>query len=206
MCLCGKRNIFSLHDEFWIFYLNLSVAFLSVLSQALHLYLPGKYPTLFAVCIRNVPTENENLPIFNNFLYNIVQILCFLLHCFLHFKAFLFKRRNPINAQSIVGTIVPTDKYTLSDKQIKYSKIANNVCICFLTIIGALTIPRINRLSVKELNTYPNNMIIVFFQLYYLNFLILVCVGFYLYRHPHLREMVIAELTEQTSQMLTWNK
>jgi len=88
------RNPSNFEDSFWRLFFNLFIALLSLLSQFIYTFLPGRDSIIFCVCYGKVIPSNENLPLKKNHSLTAVVLLSFIFHCFVKFKLFMFKRKS----------------------------------------------------------------------------------------------------------------
>jgi hypothetical protein len=120
------KNPSGQNDDFWCFFINMSIAFLAILSQFVFLNMPGKNPYFYYVCTGEDPTSLRE-PKINYSLYS-----SFLIFIFLFF--FVLMKKNVYNSEEVF----PNTSHQTSHKNNPMPSTIGNIAKTMLASFGTL--------------------------------------------------------------------
>lgn len=168
------------NDDFWFKFLSLWIISFSILSQFVHLLIPGKQPFNVYICSGEVPISEANLPQKFNYVLNGFEILCILFHLVVQAKILIYKSKTLTTGSSFL-------KHTGDDSMIDFWTI-------FVDILQiAICLPllhKVNSVTIHEANNYPGYLYIYFLHMFAPTFSALLTTGVYYLRHKPLRKWV----------------
>jgi len=142
-------------DDFWCFFINMLITFHGLLSQTVFLYLPGKNPYFYNLCIGEDPTSIRETKI-NYSLHLSIIILCFI-YFYVLLKKYFYNSEEVFptishqighNNQSMPSTIGNIVKTMLAN----FITLATTLIAVFPLIFTSLIL---NATPAEKLSTYP---------------------------------------------------
>ena len=187
------KNPAHFRNEFWCVFYNLATFVLSVLSEFVLQFLPGKEPLTIYICSGNDPRLYDNQNVKKNHPINLLVSTWLFTYCFTLARIRTYKSKE---AKAFASQSLAQIQKNSVFKQISTTSLSNLLVIlfCMVIIIGGLLLTiHVNSLHYTQLNVFPN-YIIFFFVHHEFPFLILgLFLAIYFYKNKSLRNTVYQE-------------
>ena len=143
-------NPTALQDDFWKTFINIATFSVSLISQIIHMVIPGKKPHNFFVCLGHFPVKLTGIPVKSNEAVNYLLLLSFLLHMFGGIRIMIYRFRE--NQMDLMQSVAAVSTLS-SEAMINFTTNA----ISLLIFIASAVVPVvINTTDPANFQVYPN--------------------------------------------------
>jgi hypothetical protein len=196
MYIFWLKNPASFQDDFWTYFLNIWIGGFSYISQLIFSYLPGKQPINFYIFSGKNPFDDDNKPRKFNIPSITIVLACAIIHVLVHIRIFVYKMK----AKGIV-----TEQNLIKQKKTLFIKTLETQTLTDFTIFTGVLIGfgglvkiviKLSTLEPKELNEYPNYLMIYWMNLVNSLFFSLLMVGLCYWKNNAMRHMMTREIKD----------
>ena len=178
------KNPAAFQDDFWSFYLNISVVGFSAIAELVLYRMPGRNTIYHYVCTGKPVDVSVTAKKAAHMTYlSLTAILTYIL---LSLRILLYKRNNKVDPR-ISANIKLFEKSTIFDLTL-------SACIVSVASTAIFLTWKVNSIAPVELNIYPNYLFEYFFRLAGPVFFALALAVLYYLRNPHIAPALAPEL------------
>ena len=188
------KNPTAAQDDFWALFLNMWTTAAGVLTQSLFLYLPGKNPNDYYICIGRLPAKMVTAPMKVNYSLVFMTLFSVLANFAVALRFKVFKIREKMKAS--VGSVDGKRTYF---EQVNRSYLVNftsNAVGIITYFLASLPPMKMNRMDPSKFNEYPDYLWIYGFHHYILVSVQALNIGKFYAIHRQLRFTVFRSLKD----------
>ena len=193
-CIFWMKNPAAFNDDFWSLFINIWVVGVSYLSQFVFVYLPGRHPVSYYICVGEDPKAGLKHPMKFNISLYILAIICAVIHIIMSLKIFIYKHKIKQNKESQSCT----QKYAII-KSLESQSLSGFTTITFglvaLGIFGIL-FAKVVQLDPQELNQFPNYLFVYWMHLVNAPLTIILLLVLCCAKNRLLRKTILRELKD----------
>jgi hypothetical protein len=194
------RNPVAIHDGYFLYFINISTFTISFISQCVYVWLPGRNPMIFYICIRQFPIDQITLdtPVKPNLPILTVLAFSIFVHIIVGYKL-----------QKVKKTVFPmstnqnqlTQTNAFADNQL-LANFTSNIISIGLLIFGAALSNAFNQMTPQEMNRQPNIIFVFFCILCVPLILSYATILIYYSRHKNLQVSIKNEIKDCIQKIL----
>ena len=179
----------SLNDDFWIFFINLTISAVACFSQFVYQFLPGRNAFFYYMCIGTFPSDKESIK-FNYFLsFNL--ILTIIIYIIVMIKMKIYACKDPIITVSVITR--EREKHPPPICNPILNDIADLTTLAFgLSLMPPFfgMLNTLNYADPKDLGTSPYNHLVIIYQHIQPALVHGFILGFYFKGQPNMRKYI----------------
>ena len=190
------KNPGSLKDDFWSFFIFLWIVGFSCIFNFVRTIQPQLHFIFDYIC-QDINPSSDELLLGLERTSQVESLMCLFLHIIIAIRIQIFRNKNSVQSiQHATQNSCPTNHYFQNIEKITLADFLTNFLLAVWIGNLVFLINKIGQLSLIEVNTSPYGFYL-FGVLYYANsFSGLVISLVYFCRHPHLREKIWKEISE----------
>jgi hypothetical protein len=162
-CIFWLKNPSAFNDEFWCHFINCWVNIFSFWPHFVFVFLPGREPMSYYVCVGRDPAEDDKLPTKLNITHYIVGYSSLAIHILMSLRIFWYKNK----LKRSVG-IAGLDQKKLFLKTFEKNSLSNFTtltCSLILTIAFGFLFLKYTQTEPQNFNKFPDYVLVYWIQL-----------------------------------------
>jgi len=192
------KNPASVKDDFWAFFIGLTIVLLSVVFNFSVLFLPQKFSLYYYACADLDPMADQHLKKANNM--QIEVFASFILHLVINIRIRIFKAKHSITvvptSSLAIGTSAKAMTHAKNESQ-SLSDSASNLCIAMWGTFYIFLQRKVNGFSLNEANSYPNYLFMFAYHFICPSTTHFLIASLYYVRHAPLRKTIWSEIKDK---------
>jgi hypothetical protein len=178
ICLFWAKNPTALQDDFWQLFLNMIALGFSFITQLVFTMLPGKNPMNFYLCTGEFPNQLLNEPFKQNVSHIVSGIFSFVTYTYVEMSEISLKKKMKETIDKNTQNLFTFTTYGIS---------------LILVLVFVYLPVRINTLKLKELDSYPNYILVYTLHHYMPQIVQIFIISTLFYKSVSLRKKVWSE-------------
>jgi hypothetical protein len=142
------KNPAAFNDDFWSRFLNCFIFGFSVLHEVASFQMPGRITAYYYICTGKSPLQDMDIPIKNTAFRDTLIMFTILSHVIVIVRIHIYKRKQLLG-EAGGQALVQCKKFSLA-------LLSANAFLAFLMMLVLILVEKINLISLKDLNYYPN--------------------------------------------------
>ena len=199
------KNPSDVHDEYWCLFMNIWTLFVSLITQFVYQFLPGRNLTTIYVCTGYFDRSLLHLPVKVNQFTQIFMIVLIILVVIAFTKINLYKRKNRV--ETISPNAVSSWTYPSNVKQMLNTSLVNLATIAFalILIVPSVTVPLYLSFNDPELlNLSPNYQIYHFSDHGLILISMISRLAIHYVRNQVMRKTIFREIKDDLDRIKDW--
>ena len=191
-CIFWLKNPAALDDEFWGKLIFIWTTLFGFGSQFVFIFLPGKHPVNYYVCVGKNPEDGQPHPIKFNISLYIVSTISLFIHLFCSLKIIIYK--NKFKDRDLDEIRVQKNSLL---KAIENQSLLDCTSISFnmaLLAIFGMVVLKLGQVEPKDLNEFPNYFLVYWIQLVNAPLMSISLFAMCYLRNENLRKSVFKEV------------
>ena len=187
------KNPTALQDDFWKAFINITTLSISVLSQTANVFMPGKSPHNFYVCLGEFPLEYVGKPVKPNSPTNYLLLISVLLHTFAGIRIKCHRLQQ--NKIDLVQSLTAPESQTPLTGATLINFTTNAISLLLLLASAAVGVV-INAMNPVTFEIFPNYIWLYVLHHYSPTVVLGSTVVIYYAKNPLLRDHIWSEFKE----------
>ena len=188
------KNAVAIDEGFFRYFINISTLSLSLISQLIFIWMPGRNPIGYYICLGNFPVPKSSIPVPVKVNTPLLALLA-LSGC-IHIYTGIKRRQAKL---AIVPNVeIVTEQRNsifnvLTDKDMLANYTSNIISLVWISV-GGVVAYLLNKTKPQDLSKYPNYLVLLFWTMAMPQILSYGTIIIYYSHHKNLRKNVLKEV------------